>query len=173
MPAKPKTDTQGKKGAGQSKKIPTLTDKQERFAVAYVQTANAAEAYRMAYDVAPDSRDEWLYVEACQLLDHPKISPRIKELQEQAKERSQYTVMQALDEYEQARNLATTEKNPSAAVSAITGKVKLLGMDKPRRVEVTGKNGEAIKTEDVSARDIIAGKLAGLAARSGQGSTSS
>lgn len=39
--------------------------------------------------------------------------------------------------------------------------------------EHTGKDGGPIQTEDVSARDILASKLAGLAARSGQGSASS
>ena len=118
-----------------------LTEKQETFALVYVQTANAAEAYRQAYDVAPDARDGWVYVEACQLLEHPKVGPRIKELQEKAKERSQYTVIEALSELEQARLLAHSEAQAGAAVSAINGKVKLLGLDKPQRHEHTSPDG--------------------------------
>ena len=33
-----------------------LTPKQEAFACAYVETGNASEAYRRAYDVAPDCK---------------------------------------------------------------------------------------------------------------------
>lgn len=110
-----------------------LTEKQEAFAVAYVQTANAAEAYRQAYDVELNARDSWIYVEALQLLEHPKIAPRIKELQERAKERSEYTVLKALEELESARTMAESEKQPSAAVSAVNSKVKLLGLERPAK----------------------------------------
>ncbi len=131
-----------------------LTDKQETFAVTYVRTANAAEAYRVAYDVPPDARDSWLYVEAAQLLDHPKIAPRIAELQEKAKKRSEYTVFSALEEYEEARKLAIQESQSSAAVSATNGKVKLLGLDSPKRVEVAGKDGGPIETKDASLSEV-------------------
>lgn len=118
-----------------------LTEKQETFAIVYVQTANATEAYRQAYDVAEDARDSWIYVEAAQLLDHPKIGPRIKELQDKAKERSEFTVFKALDELDAARVLAMREAQAAAAVSAINGKIKLLGMDKPNRVQHTSPDG--------------------------------
>ena len=35
-------------------KLNALTPKQDAFACAYVETGNASEAYRRAYDVAPD-----------------------------------------------------------------------------------------------------------------------
>ncbi len=117
-----------------------LTAKQEAFALAYLETGNAAEAYRRAYDVAPEAKDGWLYVEACQLLDNPKITLRLKELKEQAARLSLYTVTRAFEEYEEARALAVKEGNPSAAVSAVSGKVKLFGLEAPARskVEVGG-----------------------------------
>lgn len=144
-----------------------LTQKQENFALFFVQTANAAEAYRRAYDVADDAKDSWIYVEAFQLLDHPKIAPRIEELKEKAKERSEFTVFKAIEELEEARTLAMGEAQASAAVSATNSKVKLLGLDKPRRVEVGGIDGKPIQTEEVSPRERIASKLSGLAARAG------
>ena len=114
-----------------------LTVKQEAFALAYFETANAAQAYRMAYDVEPNSRDSWLYVEASQLLDNPKVAQRLIELQEQAKTLSFYTRQKALDEYDEARTMASEVKNPSAMVSAINGKVKLMGLDAPQRIDHT------------------------------------
>lgn len=124
-----------------------LTPKQEAFALAYMETGNAAEAYRRSYDVAPDARDSWLYVEACQLLDNPKIAQRLKELKERAAKLSLYTVSKAYEELESARELAMAEKNPSAAVSAISGKVKLFGIEAPARHEHTGKGGGPIEHE--------------------------
>lgn len=121
-----------------------LTPKQEAFCLAYLETGNAAEAYRRGYDVAADARDSWIYVEACQLLDNPKVALRLRELKDQAAKLALYTVSAAYDELEDARSLAMQEKNPSAAVSAINGKVKLFGLEAPSRLEHTGKSGAPI-----------------------------
>lgn len=125
-----------------------LTPKQEAFALAYFETSNAAESYRRAYDVSENAKDQWIYVEASQLLDNPKIALRIKALQEQAEKLSMFTRRKALDEYEEARLLALQEASPSAAVSAVTGKVKLFGLEAPAksRLEHTGPNGGPIQT---------------------------
>ena len=144
-----------------------LTAKQEAFALAYVETGNAAEAYRRAYDVAQDAKDSWIYVEASQLLDNPKVSIRVGELQEQARKLSFFTVQQAFEEYEAARLLAHSEANPSAAVSAVTGKVKLYGLDQPRRVELTGRNGKPMQTEDVTGADKLKSFIAAQRKRIG------
>lgn len=148
--------TKPDKGSGNG-----LTPKQEAFALAFFETGNAAEAYRRAYDVAPDSRDHWIYVEAGQLLDHPEITLRLKSLQGQAERHSIFTRNKALEEYEEARKTALTLGNPSAMVSAINGKVKLFGLEAPTKtkVEHTGPNGAEIVTmirivaEDGSSND--------------------
>lgn len=115
-----------------------LTEKQDAFCLAYIETGNAAEAYRRAYDVDPTKQaNSWIYVEACQLLDNPKVALRIEGLQKEAERLALYNVSKAFDEYEEARKLATDEKNPSAAVSAINGKVKLFGLDQPFKVDHT------------------------------------
>ena len=142
-----------------------LTEKQEAFALAFLETGNAAEAYRRAYDVAPDAKDGWLYVEACQLLDNPKIALRLKELREQAERLSIYNLTQAMTELEQAREIARVSVNPSAMVAATTGKIKLFGLDKPSKIEHTGKDGGAIQTEDVSAKALLKAHLDAIASR--------
>ncbi len=125
-----------------------LTPKQEAFALAYFETGNAAEAYRRAYDVADNAKDQWLYVEASQLLDHPQITLRLEALEAQAQKLSMFTRQKALDEYEEARQLAIKSASPAAAVSATTGKVKLFGLEAPLRSkhEHTGLNGGPIET---------------------------
>ena len=117
---------------------PTLTPKQEAFALAYVETGNAAEAYRRAYDVDPaKSSNSWIYVEACQLLDNPKVSLRVEALQAEAERLSLFNVSKAYSEYEAARKLAEEVKNPSAFVAAVNGKVKLFGLDQPTKIDHT------------------------------------
>lgn len=144
-----------------------LTPKQEAFALAFFETGNAAEAYRRAYDVAENAKDHWLYVEASQLLDHPEVALRLKDLQAQAERLSIYTRQKAMDELEQARNEAMKLGNPSAAVSAINSKVKLYGLDAPTQVktEVTGKDGAPIETRDLTAAEILKAKLDEIASR--------
>ena len=65
-----------------------LTPKQEAFAAAYVETGNAAEAYKRAYDVDESTSSNTVYVQASRLLDNPKIALRIAELQREAAERA-------------------------------------------------------------------------------------
>ena len=142
-----------------------LTEKQEAFCLAFFETGNAAEAYRRSYDVAEDAKNSWIYVEACQLLDNPKIALRLQDLRDQAARLSIYTVRDALDEYDEARQIAKQEKNPSAIVAAVSGKVKLLGLDQPRKVAITGKDGGPIQTQDVTAADILKAKLDEIASR--------
>ena len=113
-----------------------LSPKQDAFALAFFETGNAAEAYRRAYGVETKDRDSWVYVEACQLLDNPKIAIRLESLQAEAERMSLFTRKAAYDEYEDARQLAKKEKNPSAAVAAINGKVKLFGLEAPTKSKV-------------------------------------
>jgi len=110
-----------------------LTQKQEAFALAYVETGNAAEAYRRAYDVKAATQHSTIYVAASELMRNPKIRVRVGELQSQAAELALYTVKDAFTEYEAARVLAVQEANPSAAVAAVKGKVALFGLDAPAR----------------------------------------
>lgn len=146
-----------------------LTQKQEAFAVAFFETGIAAEAYRRAYDVAPDAKDHWIYTEAGQLLDHPEITRRLAELNEQAAKHSIYTRQKAMRELEDARILAMAKDNPAGAVAAIKGKVTLSGLDRPAKMELTGKDGGPIETKDTSAAEIMKARLDAIASRaSGQ-----
>jgi phage terminase small subunit len=143
-----------------------LTPKQEAFARAFFECGNAVEAYRRSYDVDDNARDPWIRVEACQLLDNPNVTLRLEALRAEAEKLSIYGVGQALKEYEAARTLAMTEKNPSAAVSAVTGKARLFGLDAPKRIAIGGdKDAPPIKTEDISAREILEARLDAIARR--------
>lgn len=149
-------------------KGPGLTAKQEAFALAYVETGNAAEAYRRAYDVKAATLHSTIYSAASRLLADSKVCARVAALQDQAATMSLYTVKTAFEEYEAARELANATGNPSAAVSAINGKVKLFGLEQPRRIEHAGAGGGPIQTQEVSPLERINSKLASIAARAAE-----
>jgi phage terminase small subunit len=133
-----------------------LTPKQEAFALAYVETGNAAEAYRRAYDVKAATTHSTIYVAASELLRHPKINLRIKELQAQAVDLCLYTVQSAFEEYEAARQLALQENNPSAAVSAVNGKVKLFGLEAPAKSKVDHTSSDGSMSPSAEREAVIA-----------------
>lgn len=141
-----------------------LTPKQDAFALAYMETGNAAEAYRRAYDIDPSKQaSSWIYVEACLLLDNPKVSLRLKELQAEAAKLSLYSVKAAFDEYEMAQSLAAATKNPSAFISAINGKVKLFGLEAPAKMKHDHTSTDGTMTPRPS--DINAASVAALVAK--------
>lgn len=121
-----------------------FSDKMEKFCLAYVETANAAESYRIAYNTEKMA-EKTIQREGYNLLQRPQIQERLEELRGQVMDRHQITVDTLLMELEEARRLALTTKKAAAAVTATMGKAKLLGLDK-QIVEVTGKDGGDIKT---------------------------
>lgn len=106
-----------------------MTPKQEQFARLYVETGNASEAYRQAYN-ADNMKPETVTNEAYKLLQAPDISAMVDDLKAEARQRHAVTVDDLLHELEQARAAALTAPTPqsSAAVSATMGKAKMLGL---------------------------------------------
>ena len=120
-----------------------LTPKQERFALAYIETGNASEAYRQAYD-AGNMKPETIWARACELLKNSKVAARVSAIQKRHRIRHEVTVDSITTELEEARRMALDTTQPSAAISASLGKAKLHGLitDKAQinaEVELTGK----------------------------------
>lgn len=67
-----------------------LTIKQERFCNLYVETGNASEAYRRAYSCG-NMKSETVNRLAFDILNAPKITARVKELQDEQKAKSDVT----------------------------------------------------------------------------------
>lgn len=105
-----------------------LTPKQEAFCLAYVETGNASEAYRSAYQVRPGTKPESVNVSACKLLADPKVSLRVDELKAALVERHGVTVDDIAALLREDRKFARECATPAAAVSATMGLAKLYGL---------------------------------------------
>ncbi len=132
-----------------------LTPKQEAFALAYVETGNASEAYRRSYNAAK-MKSEVVANKASALLKKGDVRVRVEELKARAVERHDITVDDLIRELEEARKAALTTEKPQAAamVAATLGKAKLLGLITDRQ-EHTGKDGGPIETVTRVTRTII------------------
>lgn len=104
-----------------------LTPKQERFCTAYIETGNASEAYKIAYDAGKMSSGA-VHVAASRLLDNPKVALRVDELRAAHIQRHAVTVDTIRDMLMEDRNFAVKLEKPSAAVSATLGLAKLYGL---------------------------------------------
>lgn len=133
--------------------------------MAYLETGNASEAYRRAYD-AGGMTPGTINVKASELLSNDKIAVRLAELRAPIIAKAQLTVEDLLAELEEARRLAIDTEAPAPAVSATMGKAKLLGLDK-QVIEHTGPNGGPILTREVS--EMTDEELAALIANDDKG----
>lgn len=106
-----------------------LTVKQEAFCLAYIETGNASDAYRLSYD-AENMKPESINRAAKDLLDNPKITARVSELRAETVQRHRITVDDLVKELQEAREIAKKTDNAAAMTSATMGKAKLLGLDK-------------------------------------------
>lgn len=104
-----------------------LTPKQEKFCQVYIETGNASEAYRQAYN-ASRTKPEVVAVKASQMLANGKVAVRIDALRALHQKRHEITVDDLVAELEEARKLAFETDKAAAAVQATMGKAKLLGL---------------------------------------------
>jgi phage terminase small subunit len=75
-----------------------LTPKQEAFCQRYLETGNASEAYRLAYD-AEKMKPETVNRSAFELLENPKIATRLAELKARQLKRHDVTIDRVLAEF--------------------------------------------------------------------------
>lgn len=104
-----------------------LTPKQEAFCHAYIETSNASEAYRIAFD-AHHWKPTSVVVKASVLMAKDNIRLRIGQLQGEALERHEMTVDGIAALLMDDRDFAREGEAPSAAVSATLGLAKLYGL---------------------------------------------
>jgi hypothetical protein len=134
-----------------------LTPKQEAFALAYVETGNASEAYRRSYNVK-SSTPQAVWVSACRVLADAKVSLRVAQLQERAVKRHDVTIDSLTQELNEDRALAYRCGMPAAAISAVMGKAKLHGLAADR-VAMGGDAKNPTPIQIASSKDIARAML--------------
>ena len=96
---------------------PQLTQKQENFCLAYIETGNASEAYRRAYS-AENMKAETINVKASLLLKKGKIRARIDELKKPVIKKAQLTFESHLKRLDDLSKGAEKAEQFSAAITA-------------------------------------------------------
>ena len=104
-----------------------LTQKQEDFCLAYIETRNASEAYRRAY-AAEKMKPETIAKRASELLGRREITGRLQELRAPAVAKAGITLEQHLADLQRLRDLAEADGKYSAAVSAELARGKASGL---------------------------------------------
>lgn len=125
-----------------------LTPKQEAFARAYIETGNASEAYRRAYD-AGNMKPETINRNAKALLDNNKIATRLEEYRKEVAKRTLVTAELLTDRLmrlAQKGEDKDTEPGFSVARASLMDVAKLNGLIVDK-AELAGKDGGAIIAE--------------------------
>lgn len=99
--------------------------RQERFCLALAEGLPQSRAYVEAGYTARGNAAE---AAAARLFRNVQVQSRVAELQAAAARRSEITVDDLVAELDAMIELARATKNPSAGVTAIMGKAKLLGL---------------------------------------------
>ena len=130
-----------------------LTIKQENFARAYIETGNASEAYRRAYD-AENCAAETIRVKACELLQNGNVAVMVEELKADHAERHEVTVDSLTVRLDSAYDVARDNKQASAMVSSVAVTAKIHGM-------ITDKK-QIVNNDPHGLREMSTEKLEGL-----------
>lgn len=104
-----------------------LTAKQQAFCLAYIETGNASEAYRRAYN-SERMKAKTIHNAAWRLLHVDKIKKAIAGRQKTHRRRHVVTVDALTTELDEARLLAIKKGQSAAAVGATMAKAKLHGL---------------------------------------------
>ncbi len=114
----------------------SLTPKQENFCLAYLETGNASEAYRRAYEAGRMQADT-IAKRAHELLGDGKITGRLDELRQPAVEAAQVTLEDHLRQLELLRDKALAAEQFGPAITAETARGKAAGLYVERSEAVT------------------------------------
>lgn len=120
----------------------SLTVKQEAFCQAYMETSNATEAYRRAYNyekMKPASVNR----KAFEVMENVNIAARLVELAERAMIRHDITVDNLTTELIADRKMARGLEQASPAITATMAIAKLHGLD-INKSEHSGPGGTPI-----------------------------
>lgn len=126
-----------------------LTQRQEAFCLAFIETGNASEAYRRAYTTKRMST-KTVNEAASRLLTHGKVIARVANLRAKAADKAVLTLEKHLDKLAELRDLAVKDAEWDAAIRAETKRGEAAGLYPDRSKPVNVNVGLPISTEPVS-----------------------
>lgn len=121
-----------------------LTPKQERFAQVYVQTGNASEAFRQAYD-ASKTKPEVVNVKGSQILANGNVMVRVKQLQDELAKRELWTREDSVNVLKAIAKGEDPEVRPTDKVNAVKALNAMHGWDK-QTIDLTNSDGSLAPT---------------------------
>lgn len=107
---------------------PELTPKQEHFAQCIAQGMSQSDAYRTACDVRPKTKPETIWNRASKLMAEAKVSARVEELREAAKERTAVTVESLTETLKKAVEGCEADGDWKGLTQAVMAMGKLNGL---------------------------------------------
>jgi phage terminase small subunit len=128
-----------------------LNERHKLFAIHYLKNGfNATLAYTQTYKKIGATAE----VNGCKLLGNTKIQEYLRIEQENMKLSNRITLESQLKELEELKALARVpdEKGRSqlsVATKAVEIQNKMLGLDAPTKLELTGKDGGALQVETI------------------------
>lgn len=127
----------------------SLTPKQEAFAQAIVTGVSQSDAYRAAYKVSPKTKPESVNQNASRIMANVNVMSRVAELRLPVAKKAQITLESHLDDLKALRNMATKEKQFSAAIAAEIARGKASGVHIEKSEQtVSTRTLEPLKDED-------------------------
>ena len=108
--------------------MPGLSPQREKFAQAVASGMNQSDAYRAAYKVRNGTKLSSVNVNASKLMNDAKVAQRVTELRAPIVKNVQVTLENHLRDLMALRNMATKEKQMSAAINAEIARGKACGL---------------------------------------------
>lgn len=122
-----------------------VTEQQEKFAQAFVETGNASESYRRSYNTSRMNENS-ISRKAHDVLHNVKVTARIDALRQSHTKRHGITVDTLLEKLNKVYDVAmdtgegARPAQAAAATGAVMAQAKLLGLDK-QLIELSGEVG--------------------------------
>jgi len=103
------------------------TQKKEDFCLAYLETGNASEAYRSAYD-AENMKPETIAKRASELMSDGYVTGRLEELRAPVREKALLTLESHLKRLDELSRKAEEAEQFAPAITAETNRGKAAGL---------------------------------------------
>lgn len=120
-----------------------LTQKQESFCLAYIESGNASEAYRRVYN-AQRMKPATINRRATELMQNGTITARLEELRAPIREAAGITLQKHLQALADLRDKAAREGQYAAAISAEISRGKASGLYVERK-EISSPGGTPLE----------------------------